>query len=99
MLERGFEGFEPTADDPTDVIQSIADLGKSMALEVSGEDVKELVDKHSEDLATEELKGNTEHLRVKSDFLSQTFSSLPPHVLVTCSKLGGPLLLQNGTLI
>ncbi|XP_066242692.1 tigger transposable element-derived protein 1-like [Saccopteryx leptura] len=51
-----FEGFEPSADDPTHVVQSIVDLGKSMGLEVSGEDVEELVDDHSEELTTEELQ-------------------------------------------
>ncbi|XP_048366890.1 tigger transposable element-derived protein 1-like isoform X1 [Sphaerodactylus townsendi] len=53
--ERDLEGFEPSPDDPTHVVRSIVDLGKSMGLEVSGEDVEELVDGHSEELTTEEL--------------------------------------------
>lgn len=36
--KRDFEGFEPSPDDSTHMVQSTVDLGKSMVLEVSGED-------------------------------------------------------------
>ncbi len=52
MSERDFEGFDPE----TAVVEEIVTLGKSMGLEVDEGDVNELVEEHSEELTTEELK-------------------------------------------
>lgn len=41
---------------PTEVVNGIVSLGKSMSLEVNSDDVKELVKKHSTELSTDELK-------------------------------------------
>ena len=52
VSERDFEGFKPEAA----VVEEIVSLGKSMGLEVDEGDVNELVEEHSEELTTEELK-------------------------------------------
>ena len=52
VSERDFEGFEHEAE----VIEEIVSLGKSMGLEVDEGDVNELVEEHSEELSTEQLK-------------------------------------------
>lgn len=44
MDERDFEGFEPSSDDPTFVLQSIVYFQKTMSLIVSDEYLNELVD-------------------------------------------------------
>ena len=49
VLERDFEGFEP-------VQEEIVSLGRSMGLEVDNADVDELIEEHTEELTTEELK-------------------------------------------
>ena len=51
VSERDFEGFEPEVP----VEEEIVSLGKSMGLEVDEADVNDLVEKHSEELTTEEL--------------------------------------------
>ena len=51
VLRRGFEGFEGGPD-----VESIVSLGKSLGLDVSGQDVEELVEDHREELTTEELQ-------------------------------------------
>ncbi|GCC33435.1 hypothetical protein chiPu_0011904 [Chiloscyllium punctatum] len=48
---RDFEGFEEPP-----VVPVIVSLGKSMGLEVSGEDVEELVEDHKNELTTEKLQ-------------------------------------------
>ncbi|XP_066131217.1 tigger transposable element-derived protein 1-like [Saccopteryx bilineata] len=82
--ERDFEGFEPPPDDPTHVVQSFVDLGKSVGLEVSGEDVEELVDDRSEEkLTTEELQDlhlelhQTADEEVASDEEEETGENVP----------------------
>ena len=52
-LEKDFEGFEP---EPVPIVESIVSLGKSMGLEVDGDDVEELLDAHNQELTTEELQ-------------------------------------------
>ncbi|XP_066231909.1 zinc finger MYM-type protein 6 isoform X4 [Saccopteryx leptura] len=52
VSERDFEGFEPEVS----VVEEIVSLGKSMGLEVNEEDIDDLIEKHSEELTTEELK-------------------------------------------
>lgn len=47
MHERDFEGFEPSSDDPTHVVQSIVDFGMSMGLEASSENYEKLVDEQN----------------------------------------------------
>ncbi|XP_069940538.1 tigger transposable element-derived protein 1-like [Cherax quadricarinatus] len=53
--KRDFEGFEANPENPVPVEESIVALGKSMGLEVSGEDVEELVEEDNEELTTDEL--------------------------------------------
>nr|XP_053643709.1 tigger transposable element-derived protein 1-like [Cherax quadricarinatus] len=53
--KRDFEGFEANPENPMPVEESIVALGKSLGLEVSGEDVEELVEEDSEELTTDEL--------------------------------------------
>ena len=50
---RDFEGFEDNSGSPT--VEHIVSLGKPMGLEVSDEDVKELVEEHRAELSTQEL--------------------------------------------
>nr|XP_053631974.1 tigger transposable element-derived protein 1-like [Cherax quadricarinatus] len=56
VQERDFEGFGADPKEPIPVVESIVALGKPLGLEVSGEDVEELVEDHREELATEELQ-------------------------------------------
>ncbi|XP_069936056.1 tigger transposable element-derived protein 1-like [Cherax quadricarinatus] len=60
VQKRDFEWFEtdphPDPADPLPAVDSIVVLGKSLGLEVSGEDVEELVEDHREELTTEELQ-------------------------------------------
>ena len=51
VAARDFEGFEEPP-----VVPVIVSVGKSMGLEVSEEDVEELVEDHKHELTTEELK-------------------------------------------
>ncbi|XP_053648174.2 tigger transposable element-derived protein 1 [Cherax quadricarinatus] len=53
--KRDFEGFEANPENPVPVEESIVALGKSLGLEVSGEDVEELVEEDNEELTTDEL--------------------------------------------
>uniref|UniRef100_UPI00358F0D9F tigger transposable element-derived protein 1-like isoform X2 n=1 Tax=Myxine glutinosa TaxID=7769 RepID=UPI00358F0D9F len=52
VSKRDFEGFEPEVL----VVEEIVSLGKSMGLQVNEEDVNDLVEKHNEELTTEDLK-------------------------------------------
>ncbi|XP_069961022.1 tigger transposable element-derived protein 1-like [Cherax quadricarinatus] len=54
--KRDFEGFGTDPDEPMSVVKSIVALGSSMGLDVSLEDVEELVEDHNEELTTEELQ-------------------------------------------
>ncbi|XP_069961423.1 uncharacterized protein [Cherax quadricarinatus] len=56
VLQKDLEGFEADHDDPTPVVESVVSLGKSMGLDVSDQDVEELVDDHTEELTTKELQ-------------------------------------------
>lgn len=56
MDERDFEGFEPSSDDPTFVLQSIVYFQKTMSLIVSDEYLNELVDEQSYKFTTKELQ-------------------------------------------
>lgn len=53
VVERDFEGFETQTNE---VVNDIVSLGKIMGLEVSDDDIEELVEEHSTELSTEELK-------------------------------------------
>ncbi|XP_060679989.1 tigger transposable element-derived protein 1-like [Hemiscyllium ocellatum] len=63
---RDFEGFEEPP-----VVPVIASLGKSMGLEVSEEDVEELVEDHKNELTTEELQ----HLHKTQQEVAEEISS------------------------
>lgn len=70
-----FIRFEPSRDDDTHVVHSIVDLVKSMGLELSAEDVEELVDNHSEKLTTEELQNiHLDRCQMKKLFQMRTGS-------------------------
>lgn len=55
-LKKGFEGFKDDPDDPTPILESIVLFGKSMGLDVSGQDVEELVDDYREEVSKEKLQ-------------------------------------------
>ncbi|XP_066444151.1 E3 ubiquitin-protein ligase ZFP91 isoform X1 [Eleutherodactylus coqui] len=75
--ERDLEGSEPSPDDPIHMVQSIVDLGKSMGLEVSVEDVEELVDDPSEELTTEELQDLHLEMQQTADGEEETGEDVP----------------------
>nr|XP_053637938.1 tigger transposable element-derived protein 1-like [Cherax quadricarinatus] len=54
--KRDFEGFVADPDEPMSVVNSVVALGSSMRLDVSLEDVEELVEDHNKELTTEELQ-------------------------------------------
>ena len=56
VLKKDFKGCKADPDDRMPVVEFIVSLGKSMGLDVSGQDVEELVDDHREVLTTEELQ-------------------------------------------
>lgn len=47
LHEKYLEGFKPSPDVPTRVVQSVVDFRKFMGLEMSEENVKELLTQHS----------------------------------------------------
>nr|XP_053650862.1 tigger transposable element-derived protein 1-like [Cherax quadricarinatus] len=53
--KRDFEGFEANPGNPMPVEESTVALGKCLGLEVSGEDVEELVEEDNDELTTDEL--------------------------------------------
>nr|XP_053640973.1 tigger transposable element-derived protein 1-like [Cherax quadricarinatus] len=53
--KKDFEGFEANPERIMPVEESIVALGKSLGLEVSGDDVEELVEEDNEELTTDEL--------------------------------------------
>nr|XP_057925930.1 tigger transposable element-derived protein 1-like [Doryrhamphus excisus] len=55
-VRKEFETFEADPDNRTPIVECIVSLGKSLGLDVSGQDVEELVNDHSEELTTEELQ-------------------------------------------
>nr|XP_053643175.1 tigger transposable element-derived protein 1-like [Cherax quadricarinatus]XP_053643176.1 tigger transposable element-derived protein 1-like [Cherax quadricarinatus]XP_053643177.1 tigger transposable element-derived protein 1-like [Cherax quadricarinatus]XP_053643178.1 tigger transposable element-derived protein 1-like [Cherax quadricarinatus] len=64
--ERDFEVFGANPRGPMPVVESIVALGKSMGLEVSGEDVKELVEEDNE-LTTEELQDHLQQQEARPE--------------------------------
>ena len=64
MTERDFESFEAEP-----IVEDIVSLGRSMDLEVSDRDVKELVEGYKEELTTEELQ-ELEENSIQMDALS-----------------------------
>ena len=52
---RDFEGFIPSVHDSA-VVDDIVSLGRALGIEVDSDDVEELVQEHSEDLTTDELR-------------------------------------------
>ncbi|KAG7167051.1 Tigger transposable element-derived protein 1-like 214 [Homarus americanus] len=54
VLQRDFEVFEELEEEA--VVHEIVALGNSMGLEVDDDDVEELVEEHSKELSTEELR-------------------------------------------
>ena len=54
VTPRDFEGFEDDPGSPT--VEHIVSLGKSLGLEVSKEDVEELVEEQGAELSLEELR-------------------------------------------
>ncbi|XP_069956616.1 tigger transposable element-derived protein 1-like [Cherax quadricarinatus] len=69
--KRDFEGFEANPEKPMPVEESIVALGKSLGLEVSGEDVEELVEEDNEELTTDEL---LDHLQQQESRPEETAS-------------------------
>ncbi|XP_069936683.1 tigger transposable element-derived protein 1-like [Cherax quadricarinatus] len=60
--KRDFEGFEANPEKPMPVVESIVALGKSLGLEVSGEDVEELVEEVSGEDVEELVEEDNEEL-------------------------------------
>ncbi|XP_050689905.1 tigger transposable element-derived protein 1-like [Eriocheir sinensis] len=55
FVAKDFEGFEPSVQESA-VVEDIVSLGRAIGIEVDSDDVEELVQAHSEDLTTDELR-------------------------------------------
>lgn len=55
VTAKDFEGFEPSVQESA-VVEDIVSLGRAIGIEVDSDDVEELVQAHSEDLTTDELR-------------------------------------------